>query len=68
MPFIFQWVGGRYSLWSAIGLSIAISIGMDNFEKMLEGGYWMDQHFQTAPIRENVREVILIICYSCKCN
>lgn len=41
-----QWVGGRYSLWSAIGLSIATNIGMDNFEDLLCGGHAMDQHFR----------------------
>lgn len=40
-----DWVGGRYSLWSAIGLSIAISIGMDNFEELLMGAHLADQHF-----------------------
>ncbi|XP_067937925.1 glucose-6-phosphate isomerase-like [Watersipora subatra] len=60
--FVFwDWVGGRYSLWSAIGLSIAISIGMDNFEKMLEGGHWMDQHFLTAPIKENAPMLLALI-------
>src|SRR6202034_227763 len=44
-----DWVGGRYSLWSAIGLSIALSIGMDNFDEMLAGGHAMDQHFRTTP-------------------
>ena len=51
---LLQWVGGRYSLWSAIGLPIALSIGMDDFEKMLEGGHWMDNHFMTAPVHQNV--------------
>jgi len=41
-------------LWSAVGLSIAIGIGMDNFEKLLDGGHWMDQHFTTANPKENV--------------
>lgn len=49
-----DWVGGRYSLWSAIGLSISLSIGFDNFEKLLEGAYYMDQHFKTAPLEKNV--------------
>lgn len=48
-----DWVGGRYSLWSAIGLSIACSIGMDNFEQLLQGAHDMDQHFATAPLRQN---------------
>jgi glucose-6-phosphate isomerase len=51
---MWDWVGGRYSLWSAIGLSIAIYIGMDNFESLLEGAYDMDEHFRTAPWHENL--------------
>lgn len=50
-----DWVGGRYSLWSAIGLSISLSIGFDNFEKLLSGAFYMDQHFRTAPLEQNVR-------------
>jgi glucose-6-phosphate isomerase len=50
---LWDWVGGRYSLWSAVGLSIALSIGMDNFELMLEGARIMDEHFQTAPFENN---------------
>eukprot|EP00731_Ephydatia_muelleri_P026415 Em0018g515a len=49
-----DWVGGRYSLWSCIGLSIAISIGMDNFEQLLEGAHFMDEHFQTTPLEHNL--------------
>lgn len=49
-----DWVGGRYSLWSAIGLSISLSIGFDNFEKLQQGAYYIDQHFQTAPLEQNV--------------
>lgn len=49
-----DWVGGRYSLWSAIGLSIAIYIGMDNFEALLDGAYQVDQHFRTAPFEQNI--------------
>jgi len=49
-----DWVGGRYSLWSAIGLSICLSIGFDNFEKLLSGAHFMDQHFCTAPLEQNV--------------
>eukprot|EP00033_Pygsuia_biforma_P000772 GCRY01000901.1.p1 GENE.GCRY01000901.1~~GCRY01000901.1.p1 ORF type:complete len:560 (+),score=160.29 GCRY01000901.1:89-1768(+) len=48
-----DWVGGRYSLWSAIGLSIALNIGMDNFEALLKGAHEMDQHFLTAEPRKN---------------
>ena len=49
-----DWVGGRYSLWSAIGLSIVLSIGMDNFEALLAGAHRIDEHFRTAPFEENV--------------
>ena len=49
-----DWVGGRYSLWSAIGLSIALYVGMDNFDAMLDGGCAMDQHFRGAPPEQNL--------------
>uniref|UniRef100_A0A5K3ESR8 Glucose-6-phosphate isomerase n=1 Tax=Mesocestoides corti TaxID=53468 RepID=A0A5K3ESR8_MESCO len=49
-----DWVGGRYSMWSAIGLSIALYIGMDNFERLLEGAHAMDKHFKEAPIERNI--------------
>ncbi|MDX1573670.1 MAG: glucose-6-phosphate isomerase [Methylophaga sp.] len=51
---IWDWVGGRYSLWSAIGLPIALYVGMDNFERMLDGGHQMDQHFRTQPFAKNI--------------
>ncbi len=49
-----DWVGGRYSLWSAIGLSIALYVGMDRFEDLLEGAHRIDEHFRTAPLEQNV--------------
>ncbi len=49
-----DWVGGRYSLWSAIGLSIALYLGMDNFEALLAGAHRVDEHFRTAPFEENI--------------
>jgi glucose-6-phosphate isomerase len=49
-----DWVGGRYSLWSAVGLSIALAIGMDHFRALLAGGRAMDHHFRDAPIEENL--------------
>ena len=49
-----DWVGGRYSLWSAIGLSIALTIGYDNFEQLLAGAHEMDMHFKTKPLEENI--------------
>jgi len=51
---IWDWVGGRYSLWSAIGLPIALYAGMDNFERLLDGGHEMDNHFRTTPLAENM--------------
>ena len=51
---MWDWVGGRYSLWSAIGLPIALAIGMSNFKELLSGAYSMDQHFQTAPFEQNM--------------
>ncbi|HEY1723594.1 MAG TPA: glucose-6-phosphate isomerase [Magnetospirillaceae bacterium] len=56
-PF-WDWVGGRYSLWSAIGLSIAIAVGFDNFAAMLEGGREMDDHFRTAPLDKNMPAIL----------
>jgi glucose-6-phosphate isomerase len=53
--FVFwDWVGGRYSLWSAIGLSIALYIGMDNFEELLTGAFEMDEHFRNTPFEQNI--------------
>ncbi len=58
---LWDWVGGRYSLWSAIGLPIAIAIGMDRFEELLEGGRLMDEHFKTAPLTENMPVILALI-------
>ncbi|MCH4564673.1 MULTISPECIES: glucose-6-phosphate isomerase [Halomonas] len=55
------WVGGRYSMWSSIGLPIALSIGFDGFMEMLEGAYEMDQHFLSAPFRENMPVLMALI-------
>lgn len=49
-----DWVGGRYSLWSAIGLSIALFLGMDRFEELLTGAHKVDEHFRTAPFEKNI--------------
>ena len=60
--FVFwNWVGGRYSMWSAIGLSLMIGIGYDNFVQMLEGAYMMDKHFQSAPFHENLPILLGVI-------
>jgi len=56
-----DWVGGRYSLTSAIGLPIACSIGFDKFEEMLKGFYAMDQHFRTAPLQSNLPVILGLI-------
>jgi len=55
---IWDWVGGRYSLWSAIGLPIALYVGMDNFERLLEGGHEMDNHFKSQPLEENMPTIM----------
>jgi len=56
-----DWVGGRYSLWSAIGLSIAIFIGMDNFEELLSGAFAMDEHFRTTPLDKNLPVILGVL-------
>lgn len=56
-----DWVGGRYSLWSAIGLPIALAIGMDHFYSLLAGARAMDQHFATAPLAENMPVILGLI-------
>ena len=56
-----DWVGGRYSLWSAIGLSIAVAIGMDNFEKLLAGAHEMDEHFRTTRLEKNVPVILALL-------
>ncbi|MBI1425545.1 MAG: glucose-6-phosphate isomerase [Gammaproteobacteria bacterium] len=55
---MWDWVGGRYSLWSAVGLSIACAVGMDNFEQLLEGAHDMDEHFRTAPLEQNMPVIL----------
>ncbi|KAF8757520.1 GPI family [Rhizoctonia solani] len=56
-----DWVGGRYSLWSAIGLSIALVIGYDNFEQLLRGAAGMDQHFRTTKLEDNLPVIMAVI-------
>ncbi|VVN85232.1 Glucose-6-phosphate isomerase [Pseudomonas fluorescens] len=58
---MWDWVGGRYSLWSAIGLPIALAIGMSNFKELLSGAYTMDQHFQTAPFEQNMPVLLALL-------
>lgn len=60
--FVFwDWVGGRYSLWSAIGLSIACYIGYENFESLLQGAFEMDRHFREAPFEKNIPVILALI-------
>ena len=56
-----DWVGGRFSLWSAIGLPLALAIGMDNFRQFLAGGEAMDQHFFTAPVAQNLPATLALL-------
>lgn len=56
-----DWVGGRYSLWSSIGLSIALSLGFKNFKKLLNGAYSMDQHFLRTPFKKNLPVMLALI-------
>ncbi len=56
-----DWVGGRYSLWSAIGLSIACAIGYDNYKALLEGAHAMDQHFATTDLENNIPVILALI-------
>jgi glucose-6-phosphate isomerase len=58
---MWDWVGGRFSLWSAIGLPIVIDLGFDRFVELLEGAYEMDQHFQSAPLEQNAPVLMALI-------
>ena len=58
---MWDWVGGRYSLWSAIGLPIALSIGTANFKELLSGAHTMDEHFQTAPFAQNMPVLLALL-------
>jgi glucose-6-phosphate isomerase len=60
--FVFwDWVGGRYSLWSSIGLSIALGVGFDRFEELLTGAFEMDEHFRTAPLEQNLPATLALL-------
>ncbi|OBS77186.1 hypothetical protein A6R68_16347 [Neotoma lepida] len=67
-----DWVGGRYSLWSAIGLSIALHVGFDHFEQLLSGAHWMDQHFRKTPLEKNAPVLLALLgvwyinCFGCE--
>ena len=58
---MWDWVGGRFSLWSAVGLSISLTVGIDNFDKLLKGAYEMDSHFRTAPHNKNIPVVLALL-------
>jgi glucose-6-phosphate isomerase len=58
---IWDWVGGRYSLWSCIGLPILLRVGKENFEALLEGAYEMDTHFRTAPFEKNMPVIMALL-------
>ncbi|MFK5913842.1 MAG: glucose-6-phosphate isomerase [Woeseiaceae bacterium] len=58
---IWDWIGGRYSLWSAIGLPIVIAVGSEQFDELLKGAYEIDQHFRTAPIEKNIPVMMALL-------
>ena len=58
---LWDWVGGRYSVWSAVGLPVALTAGMDAFEELLEGARAMDEHFRTAPLERNLPVVLALL-------
>ena len=58
---MWDWVGGRFSLWSAVGLSIALAVGYERFEELLQGAHEMDEHFRTADFRENMPVVLALL-------
>ena len=58
-----NWVGGRFSLWSAVGLPVALAIGFENFEKMLLGAYKLDEHFLSEPLEKNIPIILALIDY-----
>jgi len=58
---MWDWVGGRYSVWSAVGLPVALAVGMDAFEELLEGARRMDEHFRTEPVERNLPAVLALL-------
>ena len=58
---MWDWVGGRFSLWSAVGLSISLAVGFENYESLLKGAHKMDNHFKTAPFEKNIPVVFALI-------
>src|SRR5690606_32234809 len=61
MPEFWDWVGGRYSLWSAIGLSIALSIGYDNFDQLLAAAHTADLHFKETEFEQNIPVILALL-------
>lgn len=59
--YFWDWIGGRYSLWGPIGLSISLYIGFDNFEKLLQGAYQMDTHFRNTPFHKNIPVILALL-------
>lgn len=58
---MWDWVGGRYSVWSAIGLPLALSVGFDNYQRFLKGAFEVDEHFKTAPLEENMPVLMAVL-------
>ena len=58
---MWDWVGGRFSLWSAVGLSISLAVGFDNFDKLLKGANQMDEHFKTAEFDQNIPVILALL-------
>lgn len=58
---MWDWVGGRFSLWSAVGLTISLAVGFDNFDKLLKGANEMDNHFKSAPFEKNIPVVLALL-------
>jgi glucose-6-phosphate isomerase len=58
---MWDWVGGRFSLWSAVGLSVCLAVGYANFEKLLKGAHEMDNHFKTAPFKNNMPVILALL-------
>jgi glucose-6-phosphate isomerase len=58
---MWDWVGGRYSVWSAIGLPLALAIGFDNYREFLQGAFEMDEHFTHAPLEKNLPVILALL-------
>lgn len=58
---MWDWVGGRYSMWSAVGLSISLALGFDNFDNLLKGAFEIDEHFRTSEFKENIPVILALL-------